>query len=159
MGYIRTKTAGQIPGFPGAKAEVHGTPPLAQCTEAKIEGTNATTETIGTKLTKAGAFAGYTLDGKSCTILTSIGGNTGEFAITSNTDDVLTLGSDPGNGDPVSFQLHDAGELEITRTLNDFAKLAHAEGYAHTILNGKLYTDLPDAQLNGACSIIWNPLD
>ncbi|MBA7647990.1 hypothetical protein ES703_55769 [subsurface metagenome] len=158
MGYVKIKTAGKIPGFPGALAEAQGGIPLAQCTEAHIEGENATTATEGTILTKAGAFAGHTLDGKSCTILASTGGNTGEFAITSNTDDVLTLGSDPGNGDPVSFQLHDAGELEITRTIAELAALAHAGGYAYTFLNGRFYTDMPEAQFVLACSLLWAPL-
>lgn len=158
MGYIQLKTAGKIPGFPGALVEAQGGIPLAQCTEAHIEGTNAATLTEGTKLTDAGAFAGHTLDGKNCTILASTGGNTGEFAITSNTDDVLTLGSDPGNGTAVAYQLHDAGELEITRNIPELAALAHAAGYAYTFLNGRFYTDMPEAQFEAACSLLWSPL-
>jgi len=158
MGYVKIKTAGKIPGFPGALAEAHGSIPLTQCTEAHIEGEGAETATEGTSLTKAGAFAGHTLDGKSCTILASTGGNTGEFAITSNTDDVLTLGSDPGIGTAVSFQLHDAGELEITRPIPELTAIAHAAGYAYTFLNGRFYTDMPESEFEAACSLLWDPL-
>ncbi|MBA7652961.1 hypothetical protein ES703_60801 [subsurface metagenome] len=158
MGQIRLKAAGQLPGFPGAIVEAQDPIPLAQCTEAKIEGTNATTATPASTLTDVGAFTGFTLDGKSCTILESTGGNTGEFAITSNTNDVLTLGSDPGDGTNVKYQLHDAGELEITRNTAELAALAHAAEKAHTFLNGKLYTDMLEADFEAACSIIWNPL-
>lgn len=158
MGYVKIKIAGKIPGFPGAIAEAQGPIPLTQCTEAHIEGEAAATLTEGTCLTKAGAFAGHTLDAKSCTILASDGGNTGEFAITSNTNDVLTLGSDPGDGTNVSFQLHDAGELEISRPISELAALAHAGGYAYTFLNGRFYTDMPDAQFVLACSLLWAPL-
>jgi len=158
MGYVQIKTAGKIPGFPGALAEAQDPIPLAQCTEAHIEGEGATTATEGTLLTKAGAFAGHTLDAKSCTILESTGGNTGEFAITSNTDNALTLASDPGNGTDVKFQLHDAGELEISRPISELAAIAHAGGYAYTFLNGRFYTDMPEAEFVLACSLAWVPL-
>ncbi len=158
MGLIRLKTAGQIPGFPSALVEAQDPIPLAQCTEALIEGTSATTTTGPMELTDVGAFAGVTLDGKSCTILASTGGNTGEFTISSNTDDVLTLGSDPGIGSDVEYQLHDAGELEIIRTTKELADLSHAAGKAHTYLNGKLYTDMLEANFIAACSLIWSPL-
>ncbi len=158
MGLIRLKTAGQIPGFPTALVEAQDPIPLTQCTEALIEGESATTTTAPVELTDVGAFAGVTLDGKSCTILESTGGNTGEFAITSNTDDVLTLGSDPGIGSDVKYQLHNAGELEIIRTTKQFADLSHAAGKAHTFLNGKLYTDMLEANFITACSLLWSPL-
>lgn len=158
MGYIKIKTAGQHPGFPGALVEAQDPIPLDQCTEAKIEGTDATTTSEPSALTDAGAFAGYTLDGKSCTILASTGGNTGEFAIVSNTDDVLTLATDPGIGTAVAYQLHNAGELEITRNTAELAALAHAAEKAHTFLNGKLYTNMLEANFEAACSIIWAPL-
>lgn len=158
MGHIRLKAAGQLPGFPGAIVEAKDPIPLAQCTEAKIEGTEATTTTAPTELTDAGAFAQHTLDGKSCTILASTGGNTGEFAITSNTDDVLTLATDPGIGTAVAYQLHDEGELEITRNTPELAALAHAAEKAHTFLNGKLYTDMLEANFEAACSLVWDPL-
>ncbi len=158
MGYIKLKTPGAIPSFPGACAEAKDPIPLAQCTEAKIEGTDATTETTAPKLTDVGAFAGYTLDGKACTILASTGGNTGEFPIVSNTDDVLTLTGDPGDGTAVAYQLHDAGELEITRNTPELAALAHDAGKAHTFLNGKFYTDMPEANFEAACSLISNPI-
>ncbi|MBA7716324.1 hypothetical protein ES703_125394 [subsurface metagenome] len=90
--------------------------------------------------------------------LASTGGNTGEFPIVSNTDDVLTLTGDPGIGTAVAYQLHDAGELEVTRNVAELAALAHANGYAHTFLNGKLYTDMVSGQLSIACSLVWAPL-
>ncbi|MBA7588939.1 hypothetical protein ES708_31010 [subsurface metagenome] len=158
MGYIKLKTPGQLPGFPGACAEAKDPIPLAQCTEAKIEGTDATTQTPATTLTDVGAFASYTLDGKACTILESTGGNTGEFPILSNTADVLTLTGDPGDGTNVKYQLHDAGELEITRNTPELAALAHTAGYAHTFLNGKFYTDMLEANFEAACSLLWDPL-
>lgn len=158
MGQIRLKTAGQLPGFPGAIVEAQDPIPLAQCTEAKIEGTEATTTTAPTELTDVGAFAEHTLDGKSCTILASTGGNTGEFAIVSNTDDVLTLETDPGIGTAVAYQLHDEGELEITRNTAELAALAHAAEKAHTFLNGKFYTDMLEPNFEAACSLVWDPL-
>ncbi len=158
MGQIRLKTAGQLPGFPGAIVEAQDPIPLDQCTEAKIEGTDATTTTDPMTLTNVGAFIGHTLDGKSCTILASTGGNTGEFAIVSNTDDVLTLATDPGIGTAVAYRLHDAGELEITRNTAELAALAHAADKAHTFLNGKFYTDMLEANFEAACSILWDPL-
>ncbi len=158
MGHIRLKTAGQLPGFPGAIVEAQDPIPLDQCTEAKIEGTDATTATEGTTLTNVGAFVGHTLDDKSCTILASTGGNTGEFPIVSNTDDVLTLTGDPGIGTAVKYQLHDAGELEVTRNTAEFATLAHDAGKAHTFANGKFYTDMLEANFETACSLIWSPL-
>ncbi|MBA7701204.1 hypothetical protein ES703_109937 [subsurface metagenome] len=158
MGYIKIKAAGQLPGFPRAIVEAQDPIPLDQCTEAKIEGTDATTTTTPAELTNVGAFVGLTLDGKSCTILESTGGNTGEFPIVSNTDDVLTLTGDPGIGTAVAYQLHDAGELEITRNTAELAALAHAAEKAHTFLNGKLYTDMLEANFEAACSILWDPL-
>jgi hypothetical protein len=158
MGYVKIKTAGKIPGFPGAIAEAQGSIPLTQCTEAKIEGEGAATLTEGNLLTKNGAFTGHTLDEKSCTILASTDGNTGEFGIVSNTNDALTLDADPGDGTAVSFQLHDAGELEISRPIPELAAIAHAEGYAYTFLNGRFYTDMPEAKFVLACSLLWSPL-
>lgn len=158
MGYIKIKAAGQLPGFPGAIVEAQDPIPLAQCTEAKIEGTDATTTSEPAELTDAGAFAGYTLSTKICTILESTGGNTGEFPIVSNTDDVLTLDGDPGIGTAVKYQLHNDGELEITRNTAELAALAHDAGKAHTFLNGKLYTDMLEPNFEAACSIIWAPL-
>ncbi len=158
MGYIKLKTAGQLPGFPGAIVEAQDAIPLLQCTEAKIEGTDATTTTEPFELTNVGAFVAHTLDGKSCTILASTGGNTGEFAILSNTDDVLTLATDPGIGTAVAYRLHDAGELEIPRTTEQLANLAHDAAKAHTFLNGKLYTDMLEPNFEAACSLLWDPL-
>lgn len=158
MGFIRLKTPGDFPSFPGACAKAKDPIPLAQCTEAAIEGANATTTYSPPELTDVGAFTGYTLNGKTCTILESTGGNTGEFPIVSNTDDVLTLTGDPGDGTAVKYQLHDAGELEITRNTAELAALSHAAGKAHTFLNGKLYTDMPEANFQAACSLLWNPL-
>ncbi len=158
MGYIKLKTAGQLPGFPGAIVEAQDPIPLDQCTEAKIEGTDATTTSEPAELTNVGAFVGLTLDGKSCTILESTGGNTGEFPIVSNTDDVLTLTGDPGIGTAVAYQLHDQGELEVTRNTAEFAALAHDAGKAHTFANGKLYTDMLEANFAAACSLLWDPL-
>ena len=160
MSYIKDLQSNPDPQtFPGAKFEVAGTPPKAQCTEAKIEGDNADTENDPTfRLTDFANFTGYNLIGKVCHITASVGGNTGDFDITDNDDNSLTLLQDPGEGDPVTYHITNGAALELTRNAQSFADFIHAAGYAYTFKGGKLYTDIPSGQLQPACTITWDPI-
>lgn len=160
MGYIRRLDSNvDIQAFPGAHFEIASDVPAPQCSEAKIEGDDATTENFpGFVLYDPDKFTGYNLAGKVCTITASVGGNTGDFGITSNSDFGLALNADPGNGDPVTYYVHDGGSLILTRNIQSFAAYIHAAGYAHTIKGGKLYTDMPAGQLKDACTILFDPL-
>lgn len=145
--------------FPSSQFVIEGEVPTSQCSEAKIEGDNAsTTNGLANTLTDPGKFTGYDLTGKVCTITASVGGNTGDFAIASNFDNVLFLTTNPGNGDPVTYYVHDGGSLIITRDIQSFAEFIHAAGYAYTIKGGKLYTTIPSSNLQPACSILFDPL-
>ncbi|MBA7528101.1 hypothetical protein ES705_20284 [subsurface metagenome] len=159
MGHIKDIKSNLDPqAFPGATFQIEGTVPEAQCSEAKIEGDSAVTSSAGPLLQDAGKFAGYALTGKVCTITASVGGNTGDFDITNNDEDGLLLAQDPGDGDPVTYYVHDGAELILTRDVQSFADYIHAAGYAYTIKAGKLFTNMPSDQLKNACTILFDPL-
>ena len=160
MGSILKLDAGvNIQAFPGAKFEIVGDVPAPQCSEAKIEGDTAQTrDAPDFDLLDPNKFTGYDLAGKKCTIVTSVGGNTGLFSIFSNTDHELEFLEDPGDGAPVTYYVHDGGELILTRNVPSFAEFIHAAGYAYTIKGGKLYTDMPSGQLKNACTILFDPI-
>lgn len=161
MGYIRRlDTNADIQAFPGALFELTGHVPTPQCSEAKLEGVNGGTGSMPNfHLIDNGAFTGYDLTGKVCTITASVGGNLGDFDIISNTPSDLTLAQDPGTGYTVTYYIHDGGELILTRDIPSFAKFIHAAGYAYTIKGGKLYTDMPSGLLKRACTILFDPLN
>ncbi len=160
MAYLKNIKSNLDPqAFPGATFELTGTVPVSQCSEAKIEGADATTQTLpGYSLKDPGAFAGFALAGKVCTITASVGGNTGDFDIDGNTDDLIALIQDPGVGDPVEYYVHNGAELILTRDIPSFAQFIHDAGYAYTIKGAKLYTDIPSGQLKDACTILFDPL-
>jgi len=160
MGYIRRLDSNvDIQAFPGALFELTGHVPAPQCSEARIEGDDATTSNgLTPTLHHPGKFVLETLDEKVCTITASVGGNIGDFDIQWNDDDTLTLVQDPGTGDPVEYYVHDGGSLILTRNAKSFAQYIHAAGYAYTIKGGKLYTNMPSGQLKDACSILFDPL-
>ena len=139
MGFIRQLDANvDIQTFPGAKFELTGDVPAPQCSEAQIEGDSAITINADLKqLHDPGKFTGWDLTTKVCTITASVGGNTGDFAIASNTDGTLTLDPDPGEGNPVQYYIHDGGELILTRNVKSFAERLHLQGwqtlYRHAI--------------------------
>lgn len=160
MGHIKDIKSNLDPqAFPGATFEIQGTVPEPQCSEAKIEGDDATTENLGFKqLRHTAKFTGWNLTGKVCTITTNPGGNTGDFDIDSNTNDFLFFDQNPGNGSPTTYYVHNGGELILTRDIQSFAEFIHAAGYAYTIKGGKLFTSMPSALLKNACSILFDPL-
>jgi len=160
MGYIRRLDSNaDIQAFPGANFEAAGDVPAAQCSEAKIEGDNATTTAPPTPaLTDPGKFSGWDLTGKICHITASVGGNTGDFTIVGGAADRVDLMGDPGNGTNVVYHITDGGTLILTRNVKSFAEYIHAAGYAYTIKGGKLYTDMPSGQLKNACTILFDPL-
>lgn len=160
MGYLKDiQTNLDIQAFPGATFEAAGEIPNTQCAEAQIESAVGQTFNFVAKLLlDANKFIGYDLTGKVCTITASVGGNIGDFDIDSNTDDSLNLAQDPGNGNPVTYHVHDGGELEITRDVASLAAFIHAAGYSYTFKGGKLYTNIPSAQLQPACTITFDPL-
>ena len=159
MGHIKDIKSNLDPQtFPGATFEIEGTVPESQCSEAKIEGDNATTVDFLRRLIDLGKFTGFNLVGKFCTIIASTGGNTGTFSITANTNDNLTFLEFPGDGTNVEYYCHNGGELIVTRDIASFAAFISAAGYAYTIKGGKLFTNIPSAQLQPACSILFDPL-
>jgi len=72
-----------------------------------IYGTAAITSSTGYKLTDVEKFVGRDIKGFKCVILSSTGGNTGTFVISSHTDDELTLQTNPGNGTDVRYIIRD----------------------------------------------------
>ena len=144
--------------FPGSTFEIAGTVPEAQCSEAKIEGDNAHTISFTKQLNDTLKYLGFNLTGKICTITASVGGNTGDFNILSNTNSALFFLEDPGDGNPVEYYVHNGASLILTRDLQSFAEFIHAAGYSYTIKGGKLYTNIPSVQLQPACSIVFAPL-
>ena len=159
MGHLkRLDSNADTQAFPGANFEIAGTVPVAQCSEAKIEGTTAQTTTAGQNLIDAAKFAGFALTGKVCHIIVSPTGNTGDFGITGNGDNFLFLDADPGDSVDVQYYITDGGALILTRNVQSFAQFIHAAGYAYTIKGSKLYTNMPSGQLKAACSILFDPL-
>ncbi|MBA7652960.1 hypothetical protein ES703_60800 [subsurface metagenome] len=160
MGHIKDIKSNLDPQtFPGAHFELSGDVPAAQCSEAQLEADDARTASIPVfRLHDVGKFVGWDLLGKVCHITASVGGNTGDFQISDNTDDRCDLDQDPGTGDPVSYYITNGGELILTRDVQSFADFIHAAGYAFTIKGGKLYTDMPSDQLKNACTILFDPL-
>lgn len=145
--------------FPGATFEIEDEPPEAQCSEALIEGDSAVTRPIPfSDLQDNGAFAGFALAGKVCHITASVGGNTGDFDIGGNDNDFLFLNQNPGTGNPVEYYVSNGGALILTRTMQSFATFIDTAGYSYTIKGGKLYTNIPSAALQPACSILFAPL-
>jgi len=160
MGYLKDIHSNlDIQAFPGAHFEIAGDVPVAQCSEAKIEGFGDTEDAPQFRLnTILNYFAGYDLTGKICTIFASVAGNIGDFDITSNLTSRLFLQQDPGNSSRADFYIHDGGSLILTRNVKSFAEFIHAAGYAYTIKGGKLYTNMPSAELKDACTILFDPL-
>lgn len=160
MGHLKDITnQPKIQTFPGATFQIQGQVPAAQCSEAKIEGDDAETEGppfLG--LVHFQKFIGYNLVGKICHITASVGGNTGDFDITSNDEHILHFVQDPGDGYPVEYYISNGSELILTRDIQSFAQFIHAAGYSHTIKGGKLYTNIPSNLLQPACSILFDPL-
>ena len=159
MGYIKDITnQPKLQVFPGATFEIEGDVPLSQCSEAKIEDDDAVTTTAVQDLIDTGAFAGFALAGKKCTITASVGGNTGTFDIAFNDDNQLLLTQDPGDGNPVTYYIHNGGALILARDMESFAAFIHEAGYPYTIKGGKLYTSMPSNLLAAACTILFDPL-
>ena len=160
MGHLKDiANQSKLQTFPSSTFEIEGLVPADQCSEAKIEGDNGTTVSApDRRLTDNGKFAGFTLLGTICTILTNPGGNTGNFDIVANTDDRLTFIQDPGFGSPTEYYIHNGGDLILTRNIQSFAEFIRAAGYAYTIKGGKLFTNIPSAQLQNACTILFDPL-
>lgn len=143
--------------FPGANFRAFDDIPAAECSEAKIEGDQARTTTPCMCLIDLDKFTGYNLPGKVCTITTSVGGNTGDFDITWNDDNVLDLAQDPGNGHPVEYHVHDGGELILTQSVSSLAALARSLGKAYTFASGCFYSDMTEPHMQAACSILYDP--
>lgn len=159
MGYLKDIHSNlDIQAFPGAHFEIAGEAPLTQCSEAKIEGDHAFLVIAPPQLKDVGAFVSYDLTGKVCTVVSGPFAIPGDYDILSNTDDALTLATSPGDSPEVVYYVHDGGSLILTRNIASFAKFIHAAGHAYTIKGGKLYTDMPSAQLKNACTILFDPL-
>ncbi len=72
-------------------------------------------------LTDTGAFAGLDeLQGGKCIITASTGGNTGEFWIISNTNNVLTLWGDVGTGTDVEYYVCAWAPIRITYATDSY---------------------------------------
>ena len=160
MGFLKDIQSNLDPqAFPGATFVIEGEPPEEQCSEAKIEGVDATTRSPPfNELKDIGAFTGFNLVGKKCTIIVSPTGNTGTFDIDWNDDDYLEFAPNPGNSVDVEYYIHNGGSLIITRDVPSFAAFIHTAGYAYTIKGNKLYTNIPSNLLQPACSILFDPL-
>ncbi|MBA7687105.1 hypothetical protein ES703_95565 [subsurface metagenome] len=159
MGSIRRLDSNvDIQAFPGAHFIINNDIPKAQCTEAQIEGDTAETfDSNPDTLVHPFKFTGFNLTGKVCHITASVGGETGDFAIITNTNSELTFGVHVGAGNPVTYHVTDAGEFELTRNEKSFAAFIHAAGYAYTFKGGKLFTNMPNGLLKEACTLLWNP--
>ena len=160
MGYLKDVHSNKdTQAFPGAEFEIAGEVPESQCSETRLEGINGLTRGAPFKdLLNAPIFEGWNLIGKICHIITNPGGNTGDFDIIANSPNHLDFAQDPGFGDPTDFYISNGSTLILTRDLKSFAQFIHAAGYAYTIKGGKLYTDIPSAQLQTACTILFDPL-
>ncbi len=159
MGHLKDIKSNLDPqAFPGATFEIAGEVPQAQCSEAQIEGDDATTDTMMLRLYDTNKFAGWDLADKVCHITASVGGNTGDFLIISNNPDHLQFVIDPGDGDPVEYHITDGPELILTRDVQSFAQFLHQAGHPYTIKGGKLYTSVPYTVLQNACTILFHPL-
>ncbi|MBA7710002.1 hypothetical protein ES703_118929 [subsurface metagenome] len=160
MGSIRRLDSNvDIQAFPGAHFIINDEVPAAQCSEAQIEADDASTINFMSKrLDDIDKFVGWDLTGKVLTITASVGGNTGDFDINSNDDHSLYLAQDPGTGNPVTYYVHNGGELILTRNEKSFAQFIHAAGYAYTFKGGRLFTNMPNGLLKEACTILWDPL-
>ena len=159
MGHIKNiANQPKLQTFPGAIFETAGTVPVAQCSEAKIQGDHGDTSGPGWRLVDPGKFAGYNLNNKICTITKSPTGSTGDFDIENHTDDHLNLFQDPGDSIDVEYYVHDGGELIITRNIQTFAEFISSQHYPYTIKGGILYTSMPSNLFQNACSILFDPL-
>lgn len=159
MGSIRRLDNNADPqAFPGANFEIVGSVPVAQCSEAQIEGTEGTTWADDNTLNDAGAFAGFDLTGKILHI-TAPPANAGDYTIASNTNDLLIFAPNTSETSfTTEYYVTDGGELILTRNATSFASYIHAAGYAYTFKGGKLHTNMPNGQIKDACTILWDPL-
>lgn len=160
MGHIKDiANQPKLQTFPSSTFEIVGDVPAAQCSDFKIEGNEGyTLEANDQEFYSPGTFVGYNLIGKNLTIFPPAQ-NAGGYAITNNGDDVLFVNPFLVHHEAhMIFGVHNGGELLLTRDLESFAAFIHAAGYAYTIKGGKLYTNIPSAQLQPACSIIFDPL-
>ena len=155
MGQLRTAKLIDKIAFPGSTFAASGLIPLPQCTEALVEGNTADTSLF--TLNDFGNFIDLTLTGKICTIISNPGGNTGDFSITTNDDNTLTLSTMAGDGFPTVYFVHDGAELELQQTADDIMLEAQTNGAATIKKGGQLYTDADVNQISPACTILFNP--
>ena len=160
MGHLKNiANQPKLQTFPSSTFEIQGEVPTSQCSEARIEGDDATTEFMDFgKLHDPDKFIGENLNGKILTITKSTGGNTGDFPIIVTFPSRLEFFDDCGDGTEVEYYIHNGGSLILTRDIKSFADFISAAGYSYTIKNGKLYTNIPSEFLQPACSILFDPL-
>ena len=159
MGYIKDiANQPKLQTFPGALFEQSGDVPPAQCTDAILKGDHGITDGLIPPMTDVGAFTGYVLGGKQC-FITSPPANAGTYAIIFSANDYIVLNPKaPAASNDNVYYITDGAELILTRNQASFAQYIHDAGYAYTIKGGKLYTNMPDPQLQKACVVIWSPL-
>ncbi len=157
MAQLRLAKATDLDDYPGCKAVVVDTPPIAQCQEAQISESLGTIADGPVTLTEATKFEGYDLAGKSVTVTAPVG-EVGTYGVVSNTDDVLTTDHAFGEASAiVEYTVHDTGEVYLTRNESSFTRFIEDLGNAHTTINGQLYTDVATGPLAAACSDTYNP--
>ena len=144
--------------FPDAKFAAEGDLPITQCEETQSLEMGCTSVGGSAILTKAGAWTGYDLTGKICTIQ-GVPINNGDYTILSNTDNTLTLHTHLGQTSDLNVATcHDTGQAYLTRNVPSLIRFIENEGYAYTIKGGLLYTNCPNVPLQNACSNLWDPL-
>ncbi|MBA7701205.1 hypothetical protein ES703_109938 [subsurface metagenome] len=159
MGHIKDIKSNLDPqAFPGATFEIAGEVPAPQCSEAKLEGDHGETWADTNAFRDPNKFIGWALVGKKLTI-TSPPPQCPTYDITANDGTFLLINPNTPAASPDNvYYVHNGGSLILTRDVPSFTKFIHAAGYAYTIKGGKLYTNMPSAQLKDACTILFDPL-
>ena len=159
MGHLKDiSNQPKLQTFPSSTFEISGDVPAAQCSEAQVEGNHGQTGPGGNALADPGKFTGWVLNGKALHI-TAPPANVGTYDINNNTNDVIiTVQIIPAASADNVYYVTNGGLLILTRDVQSFAEFIDAAGYAYTIKGGKLYTNIPSAQLQNACTILFDPL-
>lgn len=159
MGYLKDITnQPNQQTFPGATFEASGTMPVIQCTNALLQGDNGQIFEFEAKITDPGKFTGWNLVGKWFTVIFPTLPWPSQEIIWNDNDTVQgEYGWDEERNDVV-YYIHNGGELQQQQTAQSLMAYVLSKGYAATMKGGKLYTDMPSAELALACRIYFNPL-
>lgn len=159
MGHVKDiQNQPNLQTFPDSTYEIANLAPVAQCEAPVIVINGDPFDGPAGTITKIGGFIGHDLTDHIAHI-TNPGPPTGDYPITSNTDDVLYITTGIG------FRGNVFGDIRITnpnayilRSANSFARFFASRGDSYIIKGGKCYTNVNLATMQAACPTTFSPL-